>query len=52
MSRKAYPSDKNTTTVRVSKPLHRLVKAAAKKDNRTVEGYVGIALNAAVAPKI
>lgn len=53
MTRKKYPSD-YTTTVRVSRPLHRQIKAAAKKDRRTVEGFVDVAITAALnqQPKI
>ena len=49
--RKMYPSDKNVTTLRVSRDLHAAVKAAAARDRRTIEGYVDIVLNAALDPK-
>ena len=52
MSRKKFPSDKTTTTVRVSRVLHKRVKEAAKKDRRTVEGFVDVALTSALTPKI
>ena len=47
MARKKYPSD-NTTTVRVNRDLHKKIKVAAKKDKRTVEGYVDVKMTAAL----
>ena len=32
------------TTVRVPRELHMQIKAAAKKDRRTIEGFVEIAM--------
>ena len=46
--RKKFPSDKNTTTVRVSRALHRRIKVAAKNDKRTVEGFVDVKMTAAL----
>jgi len=46
--RKKFPSDKNTTTVRVSRSLHKRIKVAAKNDKRTVEGFVDVKMTAAL----
>jgi len=48
--RKKFPSDKNTTTVRVSRALHKRIKVAAKIDKRTVEGFVDVKMTAALVP--
>jgi predicted HicB family RNase H-like nuclease len=50
MPRKRYPSDRNTTTVRVTRKLHREVRKAAKKENVCIEEFVDIALTDAVQP--
>lgn len=40
MTRKLFPSDKLTTTIRVRRQLHREIRKAALKDGRTIEEFM------------
>lgn len=47
--RKRYPSDKTTTTLRISKAVHSSIRKAAKKDGRTVSAFVDRLLTTALS---
>ena len=48
MSRKKFPSDLNTTTVRVKRTLHKEISKTAQRQKKTIETCVDVALTAAV----
>jgi predicted HicB family RNase H-like nuclease len=51
MPRKRYAYDINTTTVPVSKVLHKKIKVSAKRERRTIKAFVDTHMSKAVKLK-